>query len=148
MTFVLANSTPVSSPLGRRGLVRKPKCMPGQKVCPLYGITFGGSIHSVAGYDCVDVRSDLEYVRFSFTAFTLSVYTVPSSDLVVAAWMNPEMDEGVPTVVETVAQSPTLIPCVAKQAAVSSVGSLVQDIRGSHTHYKFLFLQIRAGPVS
>ncbi|KAH9845996.1 hypothetical protein C2E23DRAFT_872605 [Lenzites betulinus] len=41
----------------KRHLARRRECAPGQKSCPVYG---GGGADNVRGYECVDVRSDLE----------------------------------------------------------------------------------------
>jgi len=56
----VAPSPPVSSPLPRRSLIRKPQCKPRQKICPVFGSYTRGGPLTVSGYDCVDVHNDLE----------------------------------------------------------------------------------------
>jgi hypothetical protein len=58
----VAASPPVSSPLPRRSLIRKPQCKPRQKICPVFGSYTRGGPLAISGYDCVDVHNDLEYV--------------------------------------------------------------------------------------
>ncbi|KAF8237955.1 hypothetical protein L208DRAFT_1244744 [Tricholoma matsutake] len=53
-------SAPVSSPVVRRSTVYKRKCMPWQKACPIYGSNSQGSTKVIAGYECINVLSDLE----------------------------------------------------------------------------------------
>lgn len=84
----VAPSAPVSSPVVRRSTVYKRKCMPWQKACPIYGSNSQGSTKVIAGYECINVLSDLEYVTLSSTAL-LRVNNFTCSDHVEVVYSSP-----------------------------------------------------------